>query len=122
MFEFLRNSNKKDNTKNLLRVNVESTEQLDDILALSQEKNVYIFKHSSRCGISSVVLNRFEKQVKEKNETYFHVHIQGSRSLSNRIAEELKIRHESPQLIVLKNAKVLAHGSHYDILEIVPSL
>lgn len=122
MFEFLRNSNKKANTKNLLRVNVESPEQLDDILALSQEKNVYIFKHSSRCGISSVVLNRFEKQVKEKNETYFHVHIQGNRSLSNRIAEELKIRHESPQLIVLKNAKVLAHGSHYDILEIVPSL
>lgn len=122
MFEFLRNSNKKDNTKNLLRVNVESPEQLDDILALSQEKNVYIFKHSSRCGISTVVLNRFEKQVKEKNETYFHVHIQGNRSLSNRIAEELKIRHESPQLIVLKNAEVLAHGSHYAILEIVPSL
>lgn len=122
MFEFLRNSNKKDNTINLLRVNVESAEQLDDILALSQEKKVYIFKHSSRCGISSVVLNRFEKQVKEKNETYFHVHIQGNRSLSNRIAEELQIRHESPQLIVLKNAKVLAHGSHYDLLEIVPSL
>lgn len=122
MFEFLRNSNKKDNTNNLLRVNVESQEQLDDILALSQAKNVYIFKHSSRCGISSVVLNRFEKQVKEKNETYFHVHIQGNRSLSDRIAEELKIRHESPQLIVLKNAKVLAHGSHYDILKIVPSL
>lgn len=122
MFEFLRNSNKKDNTNNLLRVNVESPAQLDDILALSQAKNVYIFKHSSRCGISSVVLNRFEKQVKEKNETYFHVHIQGNRSLSDRIAEELKIRHESPQLIVLKNAKVLAHGSHYDILKIVPSL
>ncbi|MEL4454621.1 bacillithiol system redox-active protein YtxJ [Lutimonas vermicola] len=122
MFEFLRNSNKKDSTGNQLRVNVESSEQLDDILALSQENNVYIFKHSSRCGISSVVLNRFEKQVKEKNETYFHVHIQGNRSLSNRIAEELQIRHESPQLIVLKNARVLAHGSHYDILEIVPSL
>ena len=122
MFQFLRSNDKKEQTQESFRVNFDSAEQWDTILSLSQEKPVYIFKHSSRCGISSIVLSRFEKQVKERNETYFHLHIQGNRSLSNQIAEELQIRHQSPQLIVLKDDKVLAYGSHYDILEIVPSL
>ena len=123
MFEFLKsdkNSNDKD--QSLLRIDFESKEQWSDLLELSQKQNVYIFKHSSRCGVSSMVLRRFEKQVQDKKETYIYLHIQGFRSLSNWIAEELEIRHESPQLIVLKNSKVLAHDSHYALLEIIPKL
>ncbi len=122
MFEFFKSNNKKDSNKELLRIDFDTKDQWSDLKDLSHNQAVYIFKHSSSCGISSVVLNRFEKQIKERNETYFYLHIQGFRSLSNWLAEELGIRHESPQLIVLKNAKVMAHDSHYSLLEILPKL
>ena len=122
MFEFLRSNNKKDMSQEQLKINFESQEQWAGILDLSKEQTVYVFKHSSRCGISSMVLNRFEKQMKERNETYFYLHIQNSRFLSNWIAEELHIRHESPQLIILKDTKVLHYDSHYALLEILPPL
>ncbi len=122
MFEFLKSNNNKDGDKELVRIDFEAKEQWSDLIELSQRQAVYIFKHSSRCGISSMVLSRFEKQLKEREETYFHLHIQGSRSLSNWLAEELKIRHESPQLIVIKEAKVLAHDSHHALLDVIPKL
>ena len=122
MFEFLKSNNNKDGDKELVRIDLDTKEQWSDLIELSHKQAVYIFKHSSRCGISSMVLSRFEKQLKEREETYFHLHIQGSRSLSNWLAEELKIRHESPQLIVLKDAKVLANDSHYALLEVIPKL
>ena len=96
--------------------------QWEDIKNSSRNRNVFIFKHSSRCGISSMVKKRFEKQLNDRELDYYYLHIQTHRNLSNRLAEELNIRHESPQLIVLNSERVIAHGSHYDLLEIVPSL
>ena len=122
MFEFLKSNNNNDGDKELVRIDLDTKEQWSDLIELSHKQAVYIFKHSSRCGISSMVLSRFEKQLKEREETYFHLHIQGSRSLSNWLAEELKIRHESPQLIVLKEAKVLAYDSHHALLDVLPKL
>lgn len=121
MFEFFGNSDRKENDRGTaLRLELESKEQWTTLMEASYDKPVYIFKHSSRCGISSMVLRRFEKQVASSEEHYYHLHIQAFRSLSNWIAEELKIRHESPQLIVIKEGKVLKHGSHNALLELLP--
>lgn len=120
MFEFFKSDHKSSN-QDQIRIDFESKEQWADLMELSNKQPVYIYKHSSRCGISSMVLSRFEKQVKERKETYFYLHIQGFRSLSNWLATELGIRHESPQLIILKNEKVLAHDSHYALLELTDS-
>lgn len=118
MFEFLKPNNKKDSDQELKRIDFEDKEQWSYITALSHKQAVYIFKHSSRCGISSMVLSRLEKHLKERKTSYFYLHIQGFRSLSNWLAEELEIRHESPQLIILKDGKVLAHESHYALLDL----
>jgi bacillithiol system protein YtxJ len=48
---------------------------------------------------------------------YYFLDIIKHRNISNAIAERFKIRHESPQLLVFKNGKVIAHDSHYAILE-----
>ena len=122
MFEFFKSKNKNENDQESIRINFELEDQWSDLLELSQKQTVYIFKHSSRCGTSSIVLNRFEKQIKERNETYYFLHIQGFRSLSNWLSAELEIRHESPQLIVIKEGRVLAHDSHYGLLDILPKL
>lgn len=120
MFEFLKSKN--NNDKESIRIDFESESQWPDLIELSHKHAIYIFKHSSRCGTSSIVLNRFEKQLKERNQSYYFLHIQGNRSLSNWLSEALKIRHESPQLIVIREAKVLAHDSHYGLLDILPKL
>lgn len=121
MFEFFKSDHKKSD-QDPIRIDFETKEQWNDLMELSNKQTVYIFKHSSRCGISSMVLSRFEKQIKEREENYFHLHIQDSRSLSNWLSDEIGIRHESPQLIVLKDAKVLAHDSHYALLEVLSNI
>jgi len=105
-----------------LKIELVQKEQWQELLDSSVDESVFIFKHSTRCGISSVILNRFDKQMREKNQFYYLLNILANRELSNWIADELNIRHESPQLIVIKGAKVVAYDSHYRLLEINKSI
>lgn len=93
--------------------------QLESIVAGSFEKKAFIFKHSSRCGISSMVLKRFEKSMPSENIDfdYYLLDILKNRDISNLLANKFGVRHESPQLLVLKNGDLIAHDSHYAILE-----
>lgn len=93
-------------------------EQLDQIKTESQKKTIAIFKHSTRCGISKMVLNSFERNFDlhdEKNLELYFLDLLANRSLSNRVAEKFKVRHESPQLILIKNGEVVHHASHQSI-------
>lgn len=101
------------------RIPLIEEKQLERMLEASYDEKVLIFKHSSRCGISSMVLKRFEKALKLENNVfnYYFLDIIKYRELSNAIADSFEIRHESPQLLVVKNGKVIADDSHYGILE-----
>jgi bacillithiol system protein YtxJ len=122
MFEFFKSGKDNDANGKSIKIELGHKDQWQEILTLSQENPIFIYKHSSRCGISSVVLSRFEKQISERDDSYYHLHIQAQRELSNWLAEELGIRHESPQLIVIKNEKAIAYDSHYALLDIIPKL
>lgn len=91
-------------------------EQLDDIVKESHERPMFIFKHSTRCGISRMVLSRFESEL-EATDDYgmYYLDLLSYRSLSDEIAARFQIWHESPQLIVLKNGEVVHHSSHHSI-------
>ena len=67
-----------------------------------------------------MVLKRFEKSmpIENTNFDYYFLDIIKYRTMSNAIADRFKIRHESPQLLVFKNGKVIADDSHYAILEL----
>lgn len=101
-----------------LRIDFTQEAQWQDLLDRSMIEPVFLFKHSIRCGVSSMVLRRFEKQMHERNKNYYFLNILANRNLSDWIADELNIRHESPQLIVLKDGKVIAYDSHYNLLDI----
>jgi bacillithiol system protein YtxJ len=92
--------------------------QLEEIKLLSETKTVVIFKHSTRCGISSSVLRKFEQATDTKIATiaFFYLDLIRFRSISNEIADMFKVRHQSPQVLVIKNGNVVAHESHYDII------
>jgi bacillithiol system protein YtxJ len=81
-----------------------------------------LFKYSPRCGISFNIerklLTWLDGLTNDKNLNYTRIDVITSHLLSRQIADELNIRHESPQLIWISNeGKVKWHGSHYAISE-----
>ena len=95
-------------------------EKEEDITAAQEksfEKTVVIFKHSTRCFISKTVLKNFENEVEHtsKDAEYYFLDLIHYRDLSNKIAEKFGVKHESPQLLVLKDGKVIKDASHQAI-------
>ena len=112
-------SGSEDDNVNVINWNkLENISDIDAIIDQSELNTIVIFKHSTRCGISSSVLRRFEKQTKPPmNRTNFYLlNVIQHRNISNEISQQLSIHHESPQLLIIKQRKVIAHDSHYDIL------
>lgn len=91
-----------------------TVDELDTIVEQSKTKLQLIFKHSTRCGISKMVLGRFKKsyQLSEEQADLYYLDLLGHRGISLEIAERFKVIHESPQLLVIKNGVVVAHESH----------
>ena len=96
---------------------LESLEDLEAAEAVSTEKTVILFKHSTRCSISRFVLKQFENTFDlpaEDMELYFLDLIQ-YRSVSNEIATRYGVMHQSPQMIVLKDRNSVYDASHEGI-------
>lgn len=91
-----------------------SVNQLDALLANTNESTYVFFKHSSRCGISRMVWNqvRFLGKDKPEDVKLFYLDLIAYRDVSNAIAERLGVYHQSPQLIVLQNNEVVYEASH----------
>lgn len=90
--------------------------QLNEIIELSNTKAVAIFKHSTRCSISRMALKQFENEfVLDDKITLYFLDLLNYRAVSNEIASRFGVEHQSPQLIVIKNGKVLHDASHSDI-------
>lgn len=92
--------------------------QIEQIKALSAEKPVMIFKHSTSCSISSMSLDRLVRKWKEtdadKVSPYF-LDLIANREVSNLVAKEFRIPHESPQVLLIKDGEVVYDNSHFGI-------
>ncbi|MBW3469174.1 bacillithiol system redox-active protein YtxJ [Arthrospiribacter ruber] len=97
---------------------LEDLTQLTQIKNLSREKPVLIFKHSTRCSISSMALDRLRRNWQdadsEKIKPYY-LDLISFREISNQIAEEFGIMHQSPQVILIKDGKAVYDNSHMGI-------
>jgi len=103
--------------KNQLWKYIESEEDLQKAIENSFNHKIAIFKHSTSCFISKTVLKNFEKEIEStdrKTELYF-LDLLAYRAISNKIASDLEIRHESPQLLVIEKGKVINSASHQHI-------
>ena len=107
---------KKEKLSNVNWIPLQLMGQLDEIIALSKEKPVLIFKHSTRCSISRFALKQFENEFDLQNQidAYF-LDLLEFRAVSNEIASRFGIMHQSPQLLLIKDGKVLYDASHSDI-------
>ncbi len=91
--------------------------QLEEVLHESKSEPVVIFKHSTRCSISSVAKSRLESNwdFDIKQLPIYYLDLISYRNISNLIADNFEIEHESPQLILIKNGKCIYHQSHMSI-------
>lgn len=97
---------------------IKSEEDLEKAIKQSYENRVAIFKHSTSCFISKTVLKNFEKEIEnsdQQNVSFYFLDLLAFRPISNKIAEDFGIRHESPQLIVFENGEPINNASHQDI-------
>jgi bacillithiol system protein YtxJ len=96
---------------------LESEKQLDAIVERSNSVPCLLFKHSTRCEISSMAKHRLESKWdldKADVEPYFLDLIQ-FRSISAAIADRFGVHHESPQVLLISNGECVYDASHLDI-------
>ncbi|MEZ4792101.1 MAG: bacillithiol system redox-active protein YtxJ [Gelidibacter sp.] len=98
-------------------IDLNRMEQLNSILVQSKTKLQLIFKHSTRCGISRMVIGQFKKDFKltETEVDLYYLDVLSHRDISNEIANRFDVVHESPQLLMVKNGVVVKHASHGEI-------
>ena len=89
--------------------------QLDLIKKQSFDSPQVIFKHSTRCSISSMALNRLERETPPTNTDFYFLDLIKYRAISNEIAEQFNVYHESPQILIIKNGECVYDESHQGI-------
>mgnify|MGYP006288132095 CR=1 FL=1 len=75
---------------------------------------VLIFKHSTRCAISTMALNRFTRawDVGDEHLPVYYLDLIRFRELSDLVAEKFEVTHQSPQVLLIRNGKCVYHASH----------
>ena len=84
---------------------------LDSLITDSKQKPVIVFKHSTACSISSRAYREMEKVQADVNILV----VQSSRDVSRELANLTGVRHETPQVIVLRDGKAVWNASHFDV-------
>ena len=89
--------------------------QLQQIREYSTARPQVIFKHSSRCSISSMAKNRLERNAQPADIDFYFLDLLAHRQLSHKVADVFKITHESPQVLLIKNGQCVYDESHSGI-------
>lgn len=97
-----------------------SLEQLDTIKKQSKTESILIFKHSTRCGISKMVIKQFEGLFQENHQylKVYYLDLLNYRNVSDEVGYTFQVIHQSPQLLVIKNEVSVHAVSHNDITQI----
>jgi bacillithiol system protein YtxJ len=85
-------------------------------LVKDQKKRIIVMKNSTTCPVSHEAFKEYQKFAEgHENETIYYLNVQDSRPLSNALAEQTGIKHESPQVLILEGDEVVWHASHWNI-------
>ena len=97
-------------------IDLTDEQQLNNLKELSAQKAQLIFKHSTRCGISSMVKSRLERSTPPDAVDFYYLDLIKHRQLSNKIAEDFSVYHQSPQVLLIKNGECIYEESQNGIL------
>ena len=89
--------------------------QLEEIRQRSAQRPQVIFKHSTRCSTSQLVKSRLERGSQSQAIDFYFLDLLSYRPISNKVAETFGVRHESPQILVIRDGKCVFEESHLGI-------
>lgn len=93
-------------------IELNNLQQLSRIRELSRSRPQVIFKHSTRCSISTVVKNRLERVDQPLSVDFYFLDLLKFRLVSDQVAEDFSVYHESPQVLLIKDAECIYEESH----------
>lgn len=96
-------------------IEITTEQQLEQVKEHSRQQPVVIFKHSTRCSISSMAKNRLEREKTSDNIPFYYLDLIRHRPISNKVAADFEVHHESPQILVIKNGECIYDDSHNGI-------
>jgi bacillithiol system protein YtxJ len=96
-------------------IHLTDEEQLKQIVNKSQIRPQVIFKHSTRCSISAVALQRLQKTTQPSDIDFYFLDLLSNRQLSTQVSELFKVPHESPQVLVIRDGSCVYEESHLGI-------
>lgn len=95
---------------------LQDEKQLDEIVADSNSLPQVIFKHSTRCSISSMAKNRLDRKEAPAGINFYLLDLIRHRNLSNKIAADFGVVHQSPQVLVINKGECIFDESHSGIM------
>ena len=96
-------------------IQLTSEQQLSELISKSESRPQVIFKHSTRCSISAVAMQRLQKSQQPSEMDFYFLDLIAYRSLSNLVAQKFGVTHESPQVLIIKNGQSVYDESHLSI-------
>jgi len=96
-------------------ISLTTEDQLTTIKEKSFSVPQLIFKHSTRCSISSMAKSRLERADTPAGVDFYYLDLIAHRALSQQVAAIFEVPHESPQVLLIKNGKCVFDESHYAI-------
>lgn len=96
-------------------IQLNETTQLEEIRQKSYSQPQVIFKHSTRCSISSMAKSRLERANNPGGIEFYYLDLIRNRALSNQVAEDFKVWHESPQVLLIIDGECRYDESHTGI-------
>ncbi len=96
-------------------IELSNLNSLEDIKLKSFKRVQVVFKHSTRCSISSVTKNRLERNKQPENIDFYYLDLIKYKDISNSVSELFQVHHESPQILVIANGECVYDESHYAI-------
>ncbi|MBU8905219.1 bacillithiol system redox-active protein YtxJ [Desertibacillus haloalkaliphilus] len=83
---------------------------------LKSQQKVFLLKNSTTCPISENAFEEFQNFAEDNQDTdFYYLNVQEARPLSNQIADEFEIKHESPQALLFVDQNVAYDKSHWDV-------
>ena len=90
--------------------------QLNEIVTNSNTIPQVIFKHSTRCAVSSMAKNRLDRKEAPGGVNFYLLDLIRYRNISNKIASDFEVYHESPQVLVINKGQCIYNESHSGIM------
>lgn len=92
-------------------------DEFDALLRASARHPLVLFKHSHTCGVSAEALDELVDHLSRKqfDARYAIVTVQTHRAVSNAVAQQLGVRHETPQVLLIRNGRVVWSATHFRV-------